>query len=120
MIPPTIHFETPNEKIEFANSPFVVNTDLTPWSKHESPRRAGVSSFGIGGTNAHVILEEAPATRVAADSPEDSELLLLSAKTPAALEKMTDRLADYLLQHQQHGRLSDVAYTQQTGRHHFP
>lgn len=87
VIPPTIHFETPNEKIEFADSPFVVNTDLTPWSTQESPRRAGVSSFGIGGTNAHVILEEAPAARVATDSPEESELLLLSAKTPAALEK---------------------------------
>ncbi|WP_368929689.1 HAD-IIIC family phosphatase [Bacillus pumilus] len=120
VIPPTIHFETPNEKIEFADSPFVVNTDLTPWSTQESPRRAGVSSFGIGGTNAHVILEEAPNTRVAADNPEENELLLLSAKTPAALEKMTDRLADYLLQHQQQVRLSDIAHTLQTGRHHFP
>ncbi|OLP64674.1 Phthiocerol/phenolphthiocerol synthesis polyketide synthase type I PpsE [Bacillus pumilus] len=120
VIPPTIHFETPNEKIEFADSPFVVNTVLTPWEEQATPRRAGVSSFGIGGTNAHVILEEAPVTQVSADGAQDHELLLLSAKTPAALEKMTDRLADYFLQHQQHVRLSDVAHTLQAGRHHFP
>ena len=60
MLPPSLHFETPNPKIDFANSPFYVNTTLTEWITNNTPRRAGVSSFGIGGTNAHVILEEAP------------------------------------------------------------
>ncbi len=60
MLPPSLHFETPSPKIDFANSPFYVNTTLTEWKTNNTPRRAGVSSFGIGGTNAHVILEEAP------------------------------------------------------------
>ncbi|KAB2495264.1 type I polyketide synthase [Priestia endophytica] len=119
VIPPTIHFDTPNEKINFEESPFVVNTELTPWKQQQIPRRAGVSSFGIGGTNAHVILEEAPKTSVAPDANTESEVLLLSAKTPTALEQMTENLADYLLQNQ-HVRLADVAYTLQIGRHHFP
>ena len=60
-IPPSLHFEKPNPNIDFENSPFYVNTKLAKWEKTESPHRAGVSSFGIGGTNAHVVLEEAPA-----------------------------------------------------------
>ena len=60
MLPPSLHFETPNPKIDFANSPFYVNTTLKEWITNNTPRRAGVSSFGIGGTNAHVIVEEAP------------------------------------------------------------
>ena len=63
-LPPTLHFETPNEEIDFANSPFVVNTELTAWETEGVPRRAGVSSFGFGGTNAHVIVEEAPLARL--------------------------------------------------------
>ena len=59
-IPPSLHYETPNPKIDFASSPFFVNTKLRTWEKSGTPRRAGVSSFGIGGTNAHVVLEEAP------------------------------------------------------------
>ncbi len=59
-IPPSLHFQQPNPQIDFANSPFYVNTTLSPWQTNHTPRRAGVSSFGIGGTNAHVVLEEAP------------------------------------------------------------
>ncbi|MCV3216666.1 acyltransferase domain-containing protein [Plectonema radiosum NIES-515] len=62
-IPPNLHFQTPNPQIDFANSPFYVNTKLSEWKTNGEPRRAGVSSFGIGGTNAHVILEEAPIFR---------------------------------------------------------
>jgi acyl transferase domain-containing protein len=58
MIPPSLHFEQPNPKIDFANSPFYVNSKLSEWKTNGTPRRAGVSSFGIGGTNAHVVLEE--------------------------------------------------------------
>ncbi|MBY8914125.1 HAD-IIIC family phosphatase [Bacillus sp. YC2] len=118
VIPPTLHFEKPNKKIDFEQSPFIVNTSLTPWEEFEFPRRAGVSSFGIGGTNAHVILEEAP-VRKPSTAGHESELLLLSAKTPQALEKMTSRFADYLVKHQQLN-LADVSYTLKTGRHSFP
>ena len=59
-LPPSLNFTEPNPKIDFANSAFYVNTKLTEWRANGTPRRAGVSSFGIGGTNAHVILEEAP------------------------------------------------------------
>jgi acyl transferase domain-containing protein len=57
---PSLHFETPNPEIDFENTPFYVNTKLTPWKNEKYPLRAGVSSFGIGGTNAHAVLEEAP------------------------------------------------------------
>ena len=60
LIPPSLHFQEPNPEIDFTNSPFYVNTKLSEWKTNSIPRRAGVSSFGIGGTNAHVILEEAP------------------------------------------------------------
>ena len=61
-IPASLHFQQPNPKIDFAHSPFYVNTKLSEWKAGKTPRRAGVSSFGIGGTNAHVVLEEAPPT----------------------------------------------------------
>lgn len=109
VIPPTLNFEKPNAKIDFEQSPFVVNTKLTPWEENEFPRRAGVSSFGIGGTNAHVILEEAPAQQKAAER-HDAELLLLSAKTPAALNNMTDRLSNYFVKNPQ-ANLAAAAYT---------
>ena len=60
LLPPTLNFETPNPQIDFENSPFYVNAKLSEWQTNGSPLRAGVSSFGFGGTNAHVILEEAP------------------------------------------------------------
>ncbi|HAJ59260.1 MAG TPA: beta-ketoacyl synthase, partial [Cyanobacteria bacterium UBA8543] len=91
LIPPTLNFEQPNPQIDWENSPFYVNAQLQEWKADSTPRRAGVSSFGMGGTNAHVILEEAPP--VAAYSPSRPwQLLLLSAKTESALEKATDNL----------------------------
>lgn len=116
-LPPSLHFEAPNPKIDFANSPFYVNTTLSDWQVNGSPRRAGVSAFGFGGTNAHVILEEAP--RVAPSSPSRSwQLLLVSAKTHSALETATANLANYLQQHPD-VNLADVAYTLQVGRRLF-
>ncbi len=117
MIPPSLHYEQPNPKIDFANSPFYVNTKLTEWKTDKLPRRAGVSSFGIGGTNAHVVLEEAPISEPAEDSIP-WHLLVLSARTDTALERMTDNLATYLQEHP-HSNLADVAYTLQVGRQHF-
>ncbi len=134
MIPPNLHFETPNPQIAFENSPFYVNAKLAEWHTEAGiPRRAGVSSFGIGGTNAHVVLEEVrgegsgvrgqgsedetrhPAPRTPNPEPH---ILVLSAKTESALETMTANLADYLKQHPDLN-LADAAYTLQVGRKAF-
>jgi acyl transferase domain-containing protein/acyl carrier protein len=116
VIPASLNFEQPNPKIDFANSPFYVNTQLSEWNTGETPRRAGVSSFGIGGTNAHLILEEAPILEQKTVEPgREYQLLLLSAKTDSALETMTVNLAEYLQQHPEL-ELADIAYTLQVGR----
>jgi len=117
-IPASLHFESPNPQIDFANSPFYINSTLREWQASTTPRRAGVSSFGIGGTNAHVILEEAPTIAPSGES-RPWQLLMLAAKTPTALHAATENLAQYL---QQHGdcQLADVAYTLQVGRKAFP
>lgn len=113
-IPPSLNFEAPNPKIDFANSPFYVNTELAEWSEGETPRRAGVSSFGVGGTNAHIVLEEAPQIQ-SAGSSRPQQLLLLSAKTSTALEAATVNLQQHL-QYNAEINLADVAYTLQRGR----
>jgi len=116
-LPPSLHFERPNPRIDFESSPFYVNTRLAEWKAGDTPRRAGVSSFGLGGTNAHLVLEEAPAVDASGTS-RPWQLLLLSAKTSLALESATARLAAYLEQHPE-GNLADVAYTLQVGRKVF-
>ncbi|MBW8687215.1 SDR family NAD(P)-dependent oxidoreductase [Chitinophaga rhizophila] len=109
---PTLHYQSPNPAINFENGPFYVNTKLKDWSHGSHPLRAGVSSFGIGGTNAHIVLEEAP-TAVASSASRPWQLLLLSAKTKSALARNTADLGQYL---QQEVSLADVAYTLQQGR----
>ncbi|MBX9258982.1 SDR family NAD(P)-dependent oxidoreductase [Desmonostoc muscorum CCALA 125] len=116
-IPPSLHFDKPNPEIDFANSPFYVNTKLSEWKTNGLPRRAGVSSFGVGGTNAHVILEEAPLIEESSAS-RPWQLILLSAKTSTALEAAAANLATYLQQHS-NINLADVAYTLQVGRRAF-
>ncbi|MFN6571977.1 SDR family NAD(P)-dependent oxidoreductase [Dendronalium sp. ChiSLP03b] len=116
-IPPSLHFQQPNPEIDFANSPFYVNTTLSEWETNGTPRRAGVSSFGLGGTNVHVILEEAPIVQ-ASSSSRPWQLLMLSAKTESALATATTNLADYLQAHPDLN-LADVAYTLQVGRRTF-
>ncbi|MEH2112689.1 SDR family NAD(P)-dependent oxidoreductase [Nostoc sp.] len=116
-IPPSLNFEEPNPEIDFANSPFHVNTKLVEWKAGSTLRRAGVSSLGIGGTNAHVILEEAPVLQPS--SPSRSwQLLLLSAKTESALETATENLANHLQLHPD-VNLANIAYTLQVGRAEF-
>ena len=117
LIPPTLNFESPNPEIDFENSPFIVNTELTKWETTGQPRRAGVNSFGFGGTNAHVILEEAPVVELSGPS-RPWQLVLLSARTPTALDKATQNLAGWLGQARDVS-LADVAYTLQVGRHDF-
>lgn len=117
VLPPSINFTRPNPRIDFASSPFYVNTELRPWPGADWPRRAGVSSFGVGGTNAHVVLEQAPAGR-APGSRRSHSLLLLSARTETALAAQAARLADHLERHPA-ACLDDVAYTLQVGRTPF-
>ncbi len=112
-IPPTVHFARPNPEIDLADGPFRVNAVLEPWTS-AAPRRAGVSSFGIGGTNAHVVLEEAP-PRQEPEGADEPELLLLSARTAEALESAAGRLARHLEAHPG-TRLADVAHTLRLGR----
>jgi len=116
-LPPSLHFDQPNPKIDFAHSPFYVVNTARPWTRGATPRRAGVSSFGIGGTNAHVALEEAPPAAAAVPG-RTRELLVLSARSPAALDAATANLADHLAAHPALP-LADVAATLQTGRKAF-
>ncbi|HEY2362183.1 MAG TPA: MupA/Atu3671 family FMN-dependent luciferase-like monooxygenase [Candidatus Angelobacter sp.] len=115
-LPPSLHFEQPNPEIDFANSPFFVNAQVRDWES-QGPRRAGVSSFGIGGTNAHIVMEEAPAIE-SGNATRNYQLLLLSARTSTALESATANLAAHL-ESQKDLKLADVAYTLQTGRREF-
>ena len=137
-IPPSLHFERPNPELKLEETPFAVNATLTPWPEGDGPRRAGVSSFGTGGTNIHVILEEAP-PRLQAPPPANEEtfhLLPLAAATEGALGESAERLRKHLkreLQSQGDGpssgeipspdeipSLANVAYTLQVGRRHLP
>ncbi|MEO8076392.1 MAG: SDR family NAD(P)-dependent oxidoreductase, partial [Acidobacteriota bacterium] len=117
-LPPSLHFETPNPRIDFENGPFRVNTALVPWPlTGDTPRRAGVSSFGLGGTNVHVVLEEAPPAPPSG-AARVWQVLPLSARTPAALDAAAARLADHLESHAD-GAVADVAFSLQAGRHAF-
>jgi amino acid adenylation domain-containing protein len=124
LIPPSLHFESSNPKLDIENSPFYINTELREWKGNGYPLRAGVSSFGIGGTNAHVILEEWPdghssnAERRAQSAEREYRLILLSAKTPSALERVTQNLKEFLEKNPGID-LADIAYTLQVGRKAF-
>ncbi|MEO0868076.1 MAG: type I polyketide synthase, partial [Cyanobacteria bacterium J06642_11] len=119
VLPPSLNFEKPNPRIDFDQGPFFVNHERTDWISEESLRRAGVSSFGMGGTNAHVILEEAPVVEDSDGSKETEsrpwQLVTLSAKTPTALKQMRQNLVTHLQSHPDLP-LADVAYTLQVGR----
>jgi acyl transferase domain-containing protein len=116
-LPPQINFDKPNPKIDFAASPFFVNTELKNWPPAQWPRRAGVSSFGVGGTNAHVVVEEPPARQAAARA-RAPQLLVISARTEGALAAQAERLAAHLEKNRAID-LADAAWTLQTGRREF-
>lgn len=116
VLPPSLHFKKPNPAIDFENSPFYVNSDLKEWKGDGHPRRAGVSSFGVGGTNAHVVLEEAPECTSSGSRP--TQLLTISAKSETALESATVNLAEFLRDHPE-TNFADVCYTLKVGRREF-
>jgi len=116
-IPASLNFRRANPKIPFERGPFRVNPTLTPWPDTNKPRRAGVSSFGIGGTNVHVILEEAPETKPS-EPAKPWQLMVISARSRQALDRATDQFAAHLLQHPEQN-FADVAFTLQEGRKAF-
>lgn len=113
MIPPSIHYKSPNPELRLNESPFYVNTQLREWKTEGIPRRAAISSFGIGGTNAHCILEEWD-TPVSEESNREMHLLPLSAKSDSALNRMAENLSGFL-QKSLH-KTADIAHTLQQGR----
>jgi acyl transferase domain-containing protein/thioesterase domain-containing protein/acyl carrier protein len=117
-MPPSLGFEKPNPTIDFEHSPFQVNDRLTDWPRLDHPRRAGVNSLGVGGTNAHVVLEEAPEAQASEDSDWPFQILTLSGRTKAALDANADRLAAHLRANPEQP-LADVAWTLWNGRRAF-
>ncbi|HET8643093.1 MAG TPA: SDR family oxidoreductase [Pseudonocardiaceae bacterium] len=125
VIPPTLHYTSPNPEIDFENSPFYVNAELSPWQTRDGrPRIAGVSSLGMGGTNVHMILEQAPPRPAAAAGTADPDprrrvqALPVSARSAAAADQACRQLGEYLAGGPA-GGLTDVAYTLQVGRKTF-
>ena len=130
-IPALLHFTAPNPRIDFSNSPFVPVARELDWPTGHKPRIAGVSAFGVGGTNAHVVMEEAPAP-LPTSPGRKTQLLVLSAKSATALDAMAAKLADHM--EQGHScpvsptgdtsvpapDLADVSFTLATGRKPFP
>lgn len=114
MIPPSLNFKKPNPKLDIDNSPFYINNSLKEWSSSIGPLRAGISSFGIGGTNAHAVLEEAPYTDYK-PCKSGVSLLVFSAKTRSALNKITADFLDFLKKNSDIN-MADAAYTLQLGR----
>ncbi|BFV59627.1 hypothetical protein KCMC57_up47310 [Kitasatospora sp. CMC57] len=119
LIPASLNHTRSNPDIDFTNGPFRVQAHPSAWPRtEERVRRAGISAFGFGGTNAHLILEEAPPTPPTEPGTRPTETLLLSARTPEALEQATDRLATHL--RRERPNLADAAHTLATGRRYFP
>jgi acyl transferase domain-containing protein len=116
-MPPSLGFEAPNPAIDFETSPFTVNAALTPWPRHARPRRAGVNSLGVGGTNAHVVLEEAPQV-VSEESDWPVQILTVSGRSKAAMQANAEALGQWLRANPG-ADLADVAFTLQEGRRAF-
>jgi acyl transferase domain-containing protein/acyl carrier protein/SAM-dependent methyltransferase len=116
-IPPHLHLHSVNPLIALDAIPAAIPTTVTPWASGERPRRAGVSSFGFSGTNAHAVIEEAPAPPPATVADRSHHVLALSAKTPAALRDLTEQYLQHL--DQTTDPLADIASTANAGRSHF-
>ena len=118
-LPPCINYTAPNPEIDFASGPFYVNTTRTAWPRTSGPRRAGVTALGAGGTNAHLILEEAPVAAASGAPRRAAQLLTISARTRSALDAAAVQLAEFMEQAPA-ANLADAAFTLQAGRTAFP
>lgn len=116
-LPPTLHYHAPNPKFDLEQSPFYVNAEAAEWKPEMTPRRAGVSAFGVGGTNAHVVIEQPP-EQSSEPPPRPPQLLTISARSQTALEQATQNLLGHL-QARPETNLVDAAWTLQVGRRHF-
>jgi acyl transferase domain-containing protein/acyl carrier protein len=117
-LPPNLHFETSNPQIDFLHSPFYVVNRFQEWHRNGTSRVAGVSSLGVGGTNCHVVLEEAPERKTTSNPRERAVLLTISAKTKEALTDLKSRYQRYLSENTE-AQLSDIAFTTNIGRSHY-
>ncbi|MEW6733887.1 MAG: beta-ketoacyl synthase N-terminal-like domain-containing protein [Acidobacteriota bacterium] len=118
-IPPNLHFQQLNPHIQLERLPFIIPTQLLPWQSNGRRRLAGVSSFGLGGTNAHVIVEESPAnSQHTNEPPHHLQVFTLSAKSPLALRALATRYHSFLTQHPSTA-LTNICFTANTGRKHF-
>ncbi|HEV7326050.1 MAG TPA: amino acid adenylation domain-containing protein [Bosea sp. (in: a-proteobacteria)] len=118
ILPASLHVTQPNPALELPDSPFFIADHKQEWAGQGGPRRAGVSAFGFGGTNVHLVLEQAPASETAMPARRN-QLLTLSARSAAALGTARDRLAEHLEAHPEQN-LADIAFTLQAGRRPFP
>ena len=116
-LPKSLHYHAPNPALDLGNSPFEVLAEARPWARSTRTRLAGVSSFGVGGTNAHVILQEAPELVRTPDLGQ-AQILSLSARTPSALQVAATQLREYLAARPD-TPLQDIAFTLEHGRKHF-
>ena len=117
-IPPSLGFEKPNPNIDFENSPFMVNTSLYEWPQAKFPRRAAVNSLGVGGTNAHVVVQEPPRRPMSPATKQTQHIFALSARTKKSLDQYATKLADHLRRRTDQP-LADVAHTLLEGRRWF-
>lgn len=113
-LPPSLNYTAPNPRIDFEHSPFYVNAKLKPWDTNGKPRRAAINSLGVGGTNAHIILEEAP-ERKSSNASRKNQIICLSARTRQALDALSDKLGN-CLQERPDLSLADIAHTLRVGR----
>ncbi|MEM9553544.1 MAG: beta-ketoacyl synthase N-terminal-like domain-containing protein [Acidobacteriota bacterium] len=118
-LPPSLHFKTPNPRLTPEQAGFEIPTSTCPWPRGEAPRIAGISAFGLSGTNCHVVVEEAPRREPPPSAESETELVVLSARSAAALQRLAARWARYLEDHPDVS-LPDLAYTARVGRSHFP
>ena len=117
-IPPTLNFSRPNTRFDFSRSPFRVLSEGRDWLAGTRPRRAGVNSLGVGGTNAHVIVEEAPQRQELSDA-DGPKLIVLSAKSQVALDRLLDKWVEFLRAPPNYFGMADCAFTTQECRQHF-
>ncbi len=118
LIPATLNFSQPNSRLEIDKTPFYVMNRAKPWARSSRPRLAGVNSLGVGGTNAHVIVGEAPPVPVPASTGQ-LHVLTLSARTPSSLEALKGKWRNFLQQPPSDFSLDDAAFTTQFGRRQF-